>query len=254
MTALTRERDLLDAALIFGAGTVRGPSVTQSAAYIRPEGDNRVTRSFGPSERELIFFDDTDIAELTRDGAVTTHRIFSKFCRIAERSDFQEILQIAAAIRVGFHPSAERTDAVAHFVAVQEDIFNLGGRARFGEQTEIFTRRATALYCREPARMEVYQSIYRYLYRIRSRVLHGGDSDALLGELEGRMGANILQLLFSTSFVACNHLAFVAHRFGSIEKGMRQLITEDRLPQDPVALAKFQEQLEPDWLIEEMET
>jgi len=68
------------------------------------------------------------------------------------------------------------------------------------------------------------------------------------------MGANILQLLFSTSFVACNHLAFVAHRFGSIEKGMRQLITEDRLPQDPVALAKFQEQLEPDWLIEEMET
>jgi len=113
MTALTRERDLLDAALIFGAGTVRGPSVTQSAAYIRPEGDNRVTRSFGPSERELIFFDDTDIAELTRDGAVTTHRIFSKFCRIAERSDFQEILQIAAAIRVGFHPSAERTDAVA---------------------------------------------------------------------------------------------------------------------------------------------
>src|SRR5262249_1937819 len=143
---LRDESERIAIALLFTLWDPSRAGAAASATYVSCLDPVRSWRTFGPNERELLFEDPAYSVILGDAQLSTLRRLFSQLSSIHAWSSTPELLRVTDVIKIGVRPGLTIEDLIVHFVSVQEDLLNIGGRAPMGKLGETFGRRSAFLY------------------------------------------------------------------------------------------------------------
>jgi hypothetical protein len=232
----------LHTALIYTLATAL-PNPLQSTRYLLCPAIRERERDLGQRDIEWMIYGASDRpAPIPTFEGEMLARMLARLETLDYGSQTPELLHVLDVMKMLAEPPLQQRDVVMHATMALEDVLNPDADRPLGKT---FARRGAVITAHEHVGVAKGEEIFRALYRIRSKCLHGEDPSPALDDLTSKH-TDAMMIVFRACFGVGQVMAQYMDRYGR-DGALPTMIRDVDAVDDAAGFTRFQNGLQRPW-------